>query len=459
MAKHQILIVEDDDIQRRQLGRALGGPDYAVYSACSGEDALKLLATQEFDLVISDLKMPGISGLELIERIKSAFPHTSLLLITAHATVNSAIEAMKIGAEDYMTKPFGGEELNLVVERILEKRDLLAENILLREQLASQFSFGNIISKNHKMQKIFSTITSVAPTDSTVLIEGETGAGKELIARAIHFNSPRRKKQFMTVDCGALPDTLLESELFGHEKGAFTGASTRRIGKLQYSDKSTLFMDEVANMSPAMQMKLLRALEEKRFQRLGSNKSIETDIRLIAATNVDLEKPVSAGKFREDLYYRLKVIPLKIPPLRERPEDIPLLARHFFEMHRDRLERELIGITHGAIKNLMRYDWPGNVRELKNVIERAVITASGDHIEEAAIKDMTGVGDHPRPQSQSLIDMPLADKLERVEKQYLTELLRRYGGKTELAAEKAGQSLRTLQRRLKNLEIRPQDFK
>jgi len=417
------------------------------------------LAVQKFDLVISDLKMPGISGLELIERIKSAFPHTSLLLITAHATVNSAIEAMKIGAEDYMTKPFGGEELNLVVERIFEKRDLLAENILLREQLESQFSFGNIISKNHKMQKIFSTIASVAPTDSTVLIEGETGAGKELIAKAIHFNSPRKKKQFVTVDCGALPDTLLESELFGHEKGSFTGASARRIGKLQYADKSTLFMDEVGNMSPAMQMKLLRALEEKHFQRLGSNKSIETDIRLIAATNVDLEKPVSEGKFRKDLYYRLKVIPLKIPPLRERPEDIPLLARHFFELHRDRLGRNLTGLTHGAIKNLMRHDWPGNVRELKNVIERAVITASGTHIDETAILEMTGGGVHTSSRSQSLIDMPLADKMQRVEKQYLTELLRRYNGKTELAAEKAEQSLRTLQRRLKNLGIRPQDFK
>ena len=315
MPKHEILIVEDDDIQRSQLARSLKRPEYSIATADSGEEALRVLASQKFDLVISDLKMPGISGLELIERIKNAFPHTSLLLITAHATVDSAIEAMKIGAEDFLTKPFGHDEINLLVDRIFEKRNLMAENILLREQLQSQFSFANIISKNHAMQKIFGAVNSVAPTDSTVLIQGETGTGKGLIAKAIHFHGTRKDKQFVTVDCGALPDTLLESELFGHEKGAFTGAASRRIGKLQYADNSTLFMDEVGNMSTAMQMKLLRALEEKRFQRVGSNESIEIDVRLIAATNVDLQALVRKGEFREDLYYRLNVIPLNIPPL------------------------------------------------------------------------------------------------------------------------------------------------
>jgi len=391
------------------LARALG--EHEISSAGSGEEALRLLASQRFDLVISDLKMPGISGLELIERIKSAFPHTSLLLITAHATVDSAIEAMKLGAEDYMTKPFGSEELNLVVKKIFEKRDLLAENILLREQIESQFSFENIISKNHQMQQVFSTVSSVAPTDSTVLIQGETGTGKELIAKAIHFNSPRKSKQFVAVDCGALPDTLLESELFGHEKGAFTGASTRRIGKLEYADGSTLLLDEVGNMSPAMQMKLLRVLEDRRFQRVGSNESITIDIRLIAATNIDLDKIVGEGKFRNDLYYRLKVIPLRIPPLRERMEDVPLLALHFLKIYRDRMKRDINEITHDAIKNLMKYDWPGNVRELENVIERAVATAGGNRIDEDAITEITeGDGEARHFGNQSLIDLPLAEK-------------------------------------------------
>ena len=459
MPKHEILIVEDDDIQRKQLARALKRPEYGILSAGSGEEALKLLAGRRFDLVISDLKMPGISGLELIERIKNASPHTSLLLITAHATVDSAIEAMKIGAEDYLRKPFGEDEVTLVVERILEKRDLLAENILLHEQIESQFSFSNIISKNHKMQKIFSTVASVAPTDSTVLIQGETGTGKELIAKAIHYNSPRKNKQFVAVDCGALTDSLLESELFGHEKGAFTSASSQRIGKLQYADGSTLFMDEVGNMSTAMQMKLLRALEEKRFQRVGSNESIETDIRLIASTNVDLHTLVRQGKFREDLYYRLNVIPLRIPPLRERSEDIPILAQHFLRIYRERIGRNVTGITHAAIKRLMKHNWPGNVRELENAIERAVAIVSGNLIDEDSLDDVLQTEDAAHLSERALIDAPLASRVEELEKRYFEELLRRYGGKTELAAEKSGQSLRTLQRKLKNYRIRPEDFR
>jgi DNA-binding NtrC family response regulator len=459
MPKHDILIVEDDDIQRSQLARSLKRPEYNITTVDSGEEALRILARQKFDLVISDLKMPGISGLELIERIKNASPHTSLLLITAHATIDSAIEAMKIGAEDFLTKPFGHDEINLIADRIFEKRNLMAENILLREQLESQFSFANIISKNHAMQKIFSAVSSVAPTDSTVLIQGETGTGKELIAKAIHFHSPRKEKQFVTVDCGSLPDTLLESELFGHEKGAFTGAAGRRIGKLEYADNSTLFMDEVGNMSTAMQMKLLRALEEKRFQRVGSNESIEINVRLIAATNVDLQELVRNGEFREDLYYRLNVIPLKIPPLRERTEDIPLLSQHFLKMYRERIGKDITDISHAAINLLMKHDWPGNVRELENVIERVVAMAGGSCIDRENLSDVLGSSASLRPAADSLIDLPLPDRLAELEKAYYFELLKRFDGRTDLAAEKAGQSLRTLQRKLKNLGIRPEDFK
>ncbi len=459
MIEQQILVVEDEDIQRRQLVRVLSGESRGITEARSGEEALKLLATQRFDLVISDLKMPGISGLELVKRIKNTFPHTSLLLITAHATVDSAIEAMKIGVEDYLAKPFGSEELRLVVDRIFEKRDLLAQNILLREQLESQFSFANIISKNHKMQKVFSTVVSIAPTDSTILIQGETGTGKELIARAVHFNSPRKDKRFVPVDCGALPDTLLEAELFGHEKGAFTSAISRRIGKLEYANGGTLFLDEVGNMSSAMQVKILRALEEKRFHRIGSNEPISVDIRLIAATNVDLLTLVRSGKFRDDLYYRLKVIPLDIPPLRERLEDVPLLARHFLKVYRDRMGRNVSEITHTAIKKLMKHSWPGNVRELENVIERAVATAAGNSIDEIALPDFGEIGGHELSKDQSLIDMPLAQRTAELEKKYLVELLDRFGGNTQFVAEKSGLGLRTLQRKLRGFGIRPEDFK
>lgn len=460
MHKQRILIVEDEDIQRKQLARALAGPDRVIAEARSGEEALKSLAGERFDLVISDIRMPGISGLELVRRIKSAYPHTSLLLITAHGTVDSAIEAMKIGVEDYLTKPFGSDELEIIIERIFEKRELLAENIQLREQLESQFGFENIISKNHKMQKIFRTIGSVAPTDSTVVIQGETGTGKELIAKAIHFNSHRKDKGFVAVDCGALPDTLLDSELFGHEKGAFTSATARRIGKLEYAHRGTLFLDEVSNMSAATQMKVLRALEERQLQRLGSNEPIKVDIRLIAATNTDLRTLVREGKFREDLYYRLSVIPLNIPPLRERLEDIPLLARYFLKMYGERMGRSVDEITHDAVKKLMKYDWPGNVRELENVIERAVATASGNCIDENDLPEPgEAAGSETASESHSLIDVPLQDRTAALEKTYLTELLGRYGGKTDLAAEKAGLTLRTLQRKLKNYGIKPESFK
>jgi DNA-binding NtrC family response regulator len=459
MHKHEILIVEDEDIQRRQLARALQGPDHEIIEAGSGEEALKLLSGRRFDLVISDLRMPGISGLDLIQRIKATSPHTSLLLITAHASVDSAIEAMRLGAEDYLMKPFGTEELAIIVEKIFEKRELLAENILLREQLESQFSFANIISKNHQMQRIFTTIVSVAPTDSTILIQGETGTGKELLAKAIHFNSPRKDKQFVAVDCGSLPDTLLETELFGHEKGAFTSATGRRIGKLQYADGGTLFLDEVGNMSAAMQVKLLRALEEKHFQRVGSNESIRVDIRLIAATNTDLHTLVRDGSFRQDLFYRLNVIPLNIPPLRDRLEDVPLLAQYFLKVYRDRMNRKVDEISHSAIKRMMQHIWPGNVRELENVIERAVATVSGNRIDAGDLPDFGEDAVAGKPAGKFLTATPLADRLAEVERAYLTEILQSCAGKTDIAAQKAGLGLRTLQRRLKILGINPEDFR
>lgn len=459
MGTHEILIVEDEEIQRKQLVRALERKDRNIQAVSSGEEALRLLANARFDLVISDLKMPGISGLELVRRIKGASPHTSLLLITAHGTVDSAIEAMKIGVEDYLTKPFGSDELNIVIEKIFEKRGLLAEYSLLREQLESQFSFDNIISKNHKMQRIFRTIASVASTDSTILVQGETGTGKELIAKAIHYNSFRKDKRFVAVDCGALPDTLLDTELFGHEKGAFTGATGRRIGKLEYADGGTLFLDEVGNMSTATQMKMLRALEEKQFQRVGGNDTIRADIRLIGATNFDLKTLVDQKKFRDDLYYRLSVIPLHVPPLRERPEDIPLLARHFLKIYRDKMDRNVSEITHAAIKKLMTYDWPGNVRELENVIERTVATISGNCIDETDLPDLGHPNAGGTPALADLTDAPLADKVSQIEKEYIAQLLGRFGGNTDLVAQKADIGLRTLQRKMKNYGLRSEDFK
>jgi two-component system response regulator HydG len=460
MIKQQILVVEDDDIQRTQLVRAIRRGQRDIIEARSGEEALKLLENQRFDLVLSDLRMPGISGLDLVKRIKHAWPHTSLLVITGHGTVDSAIAAMKIGVEDYLTKPFGSEELNIIIEKIFEKRDLLAENILLREQIESQFSFANIISKNHKMQKIFKTVASIAPTDSTVLIHGETGTGKELIAKAIHFHSMRRDKRFVAVDCGALPDNLLETELFGHEKGAFTSATSRRIGKLEYADGGTLLLDEIGNMSQVTQMKVLRALEERQFQRVGSNEPIKVDIRLIVATNADLRALVRDGRFREDLYYRLSVIPLHLPPLRERLEDIPMLARHFLKIHGNRSGRNINEITHDAIKKLMTYNWPGNVRQLENVVERAVATANSNCIDAGDMPDIAEVTNEIQQSgAQSLIDAPLSHRIADLEKTYLTDLLKRYAGKTEIATDKAGLSLRTLQRKLQIYGIKPEQFK
>jgi DNA-binding NtrC family response regulator len=460
MTKQYILVVEDDDIQRRQLVRALNCPEYEIIDAGSGETALKILAGQQFDLVISDLRMPGISGIELTERIKGAFPQTSVLLITAHASVDSAVEAMKIGAEDYLKKPFGNDELDIVVKKIFEKRELLAENVLLREQIESQFSFERIISKNHQMRKIFKVISSVAVTNSTILIQGETGTGKELIAQAIHHNSPRKTKQFVAVNCGAVPDTLLEAELFGHEKGAFTGAVVRRIGKFEYADGGTLFLDEIGNMSSAMQVKLLRALEEKRFQRLGSNAPIEADIRLIAATNVNLQALVESGEFRNDLFYRINVIPIHIPPLRDRIEDIPLLANHFLKVYADRLGRETRGLSPGATRKLMKHHWPGNVRELENVIERTVATTTEERIKEGDLPpDFAHSAHTGHIDPASFIDTPLTERVAEVERDYLTALLRRFRGKTALAAEKAGLSLRTLQRKMKDHGISSDNFR
>ncbi|RJP24880.1 MAG: sigma-54-dependent Fis family transcriptional regulator, partial [Candidatus Abyssobacteria bacterium SURF_5] len=459
MNRQQILIVEDEDIQRAQLARALLKERRDVVEARSGEEALKLLERQQFDLVISDLKMPGMSGLDLVKQIKEAHEYTSILVITGHGTVDSAIAAMKLGVEDYLTKPFGSEELNIIIDKIFEKRDLLAENILLRKQIESQFSFANIISKNHKMQRIFKTVASIAPTDSTVLIQGETGTGKELIAKAIHFHSLRKDRRFVAVDCGALPDNLLETELFGHEKGAFTSATARRIGKLEYADGGTILLDEIGNMSQVTQMKVLRALEEKQFQRVGSNEPIKVDIRLIAATNADLQSLVREGKFREDLYYRLSVIPLQLPPLRERLEDIPLLVRHFLKVHGNRSARNVNEISHDAIKKLMKYNWPGNVRQLENVIERAVATVAGNCIDASDLPDVGEVGNKIYSTSQSLTDEPLSERISDMEKKYLTELLKRYSGKTDIATERAGLSLRTLQRKLRNYGIRSDEFK
>jgi DNA-binding NtrC family response regulator len=459
MIRQQILIVEDEDIQRTQLRRALLKEQRNLAEARSGEEALEMLENQVFDLVISDLRMPGISGLDLVKKINELYPHTSLLVITGHASVDSAIAAMKLGVEDYVIKPFGSEELNLILDRIFEKRELLAENVLLRAELESQYSFANIISKNHKMRKIFNTIASIAPTDSTVLIHGETGTGKELIAKAIHFHSLRKDKRFVAVDCGALPDNLLETELFGHEKGAFTSATARRIGKLEYADGGTLLLDEIGNMSQATQMKVLRAFEEKQFQRVGSNDPIKVDIRLIAATNADLQALVRENKFREDLYYRLSVIPLRLPPLRERTEDIPLLARHFLKTHGNRTGRNVNEMTHDAIKKLMMYNWPGNVRQLENVIERAVATVAGNCIDAGDLPDVTEITNDVQTSNRSLIDVSLSDRICQVEKEYLTELLKRFGGKTDLATEKAGLSLRTLQRKLKTYGIRSDEYR
>jgi DNA-binding NtrC family response regulator len=380
--KARILVVDDEAPMRESLKDWLMEEGYEVGLANSGQEAIAMAQKKSWDVILLDLKMPGMDGIETLQHLKGKEVNTEaeILMMTAYATVDTAVQAMKEGAFDYLVKPFSPDEIELQIKKIVTHRELVLENILLRQKLEERSEYDEIVGKSDAMQKIYDLISQVAPTDSTVLITGESGTGKELIAQAIHGNSQRCYMPFVAVSCGALPDSLLESELFGYEKGAFTGADYTKKGRFELADKGTLFLDEIGDISLKTQVDLLRVLQQKEFRRLGGQEEIKVDVRVLAATNQDLKKAISENRFREDLFYRLNVISIHVPPLRERKEDVPLLAKAFIHRYCLELNKEPVQITSPAMQLLMDYDWPGNVRELENVIERALVIGRGQEI-------------------------------------------------------------------------------
>lgn len=377
-----LILAVDDEADMLETYRSILSKRYNLLTASSGSEALKILKDRTVPLALLDMKMPKMSGLEVLKWIKENETDTDVIVITASRDVSTAVEAMKLGALDYLIKPFDVKELLINIEKALEKRALVKENLYLKETLKETFVYCELIGQTPVMKKLFETIERVAPTDSTVLIYGESGAGKELVARALHTKSKRAHKPFVTVNCAAIPENLLESELFGHERGSFTGALERRLGKFELADGGTLFLDEIGCMSAAMQAKLLRVLEDRIIERLGGEKGIPVDVRIISATNIDFKKEIEAGKFRHDLYYRLNVLPINLPPLRERKEDIPLFVQYFLDKFNKELNKKVKGFSSGTMQAMMNYDWPGNVRELQNLIERLVVLAEGEIINE-----------------------------------------------------------------------------
>src|SRR3954471_8580606 len=378
--KH-LLLVEDEAPLREAIAEQLGDRGYRVEQAGSGEAAIAKLADFAFDIIITDLRLPGLDGSAVVEAAVERYPHIVAIVVTGYGTVKDAVEAIKRGAWDFVSKPFQIDELLHALDAALEQRRLKSENAYLRAQLEERYRFEGIIGKSRPMKLLFQLLETVAPTNSTVLVTGETGTGKEVIARAIHHNSPRRPQRFVALNCSAIPETLLEAELFGHVRGAFTGAVGNRQGRLEQAHKGTLFLDEVGTMSVALQVKLLRVLQEREFERVGESHTTKVDVRVIAATNSDLARMVADGHFREDLYYRLNVIPVQLPPLRERKEDIPLLVQHFLDKYSaeapPREGAPPITVSQDAMRRLMSYPWPGNVRQLENAVERAIAISAG----------------------------------------------------------------------------------
>ncbi len=406
MGNQSILIVDDEAQNREYLCEILSEEGYSVATAANGNDAVARLSQDYFHIVLTDLQMPGLDGLGVIRHMVDNKLNTIGILYTGYGSVKTAVDAMKLGAFDYITKPFKADEIKVVVKRALEHLALQEENVFLKQQLKAKYKFDNIVGTSDKMQKIFSLIDKVSSTDSTVLILGESGTGKELVARALHFNSARAANPFVPVNCGAIPEELLESELFGHEKGAFTGAFRTRIGRFELANSGSIFLDEISEMSPNLQVKLLRVIQEREFERVGGVKSIRADVRIIAATNRDLEEEVNAGRFREDLYYRLNVIPIHIPPLRERSDDIPLLVKHFLEKYGDGKCQKKAEFSKRALSALMRYRWPGNVRELENLVERMVVLCDAPLIEAEDLPEKILSAAPASAVTRHLIDLP-----------------------------------------------------
>jgi two-component system response regulator PilR (NtrC family) len=443
--KTRLLIVDDEESILEFLSLLFEAEGMEVETARSVTDAQTTLAERSFDLVLCDILMPDGNGLELLKEIKAAAPNTAVIMMTAYSSTKTAIEAMKLGAYDYIAKPFNNEEMKVLAQKALERVELADENLYLRRELAQKYTFNNIIGKSPRMQAIFSLVEKVARTTSTVLIHGESGTGKELIARAIHFASPRAARRFLSINCGALPENLLESELFGHERGAFTGAVREKKGLFQEADRGTLFLDEIGEMMPSMQVKLLRALQQRVVRKVGGNQEESVDVRIITATNQDLESRIGSGDFREDLYYRINVIPIHLPPLRQRREDIPLLVDFFLQKYCHQMDLEPRQITAEAMKVLESYDWPGNVRELENLVERAIALSAGETL---TTRDLPVHLMSSRRSLPDAIELPaegldLEGYLEQIRAHMMAQALDRTEGIQTQAAELLGMSFRS----------------
>ncbi len=449
----KILIVDDEASQREVLSGYLKKKKYTVQQSSSAEDAVAVLRSQHFDLVLSDYKMSGRTGFDLLQDIKRIDPETVVVLMTAFGTIEGAVDAMRAGTYDYLSKPIELDEIDLLIRRIQERSQLIAENKNLREQLTEKLSFTEIISQSAPMQEVLSTASRVAHTKAPVLIRGESGTGKELIARAIHFNSPRSSKPFIAVNCAALNDNLLESELFGHEKGAFTGAEKQRRGRFELADGGTIFLDEIGDISPATQVRLLRVLQEQQFERVGGSETIAVDVRVVAATNKDLESAIASGKFRDDLYYRLNVVTVEIPPLRNRRDDITLLLEHFLLRFAKEHKRKKLSFSKEAWEFLVRYDYPGNVRELENIVQRSVIFSRGEQITSTDIPLVVrgSVNEAPAQRNNT---RSFDEQVEQLEKDLIFEALRIYGNNQSKAADQLKLSERNLRYRLKKWGVK-----
>ncbi len=449
-----ILIVDDEKNYLVVLEALLGPEGYEILTATNARDAVRLIRESDLDLVITDMKMPGTTGMDLLEASKKIKPDLPVIMMTAYGTIEMAVEAMKKKASDYITKPFQNEELKLTVMKALENYRLIKENKRLSQALSDRYRYGNIIGKSKPMQQIYDLISKVAQSKASVLITGPSGTGKELIAKAIHYNSPRRDRPFISVNCGALTETLLESELFGHEKGAFTGAVNMKKGRFELADEGTLFLDEVGDMPPPLQVKLLRVLQEMEFERVGGTKTIKVDVRVLSASNRNIKEDVAEGNFREDLFYRLNVINIEVPSLRERTEDIRLLVNHFIEKYREDEGKERIELSPEAWKILYSYSWPGNVRELENIIERAVVLTADALI---------GPEDLPAELSQREeevdverfipLDAPLQNTLERIEEKLIRRALEQCDNVQSHAAEMLGITKSLIQHKMKKYNI------
>jgi len=450
-------LVEDDASVRSALGHFLGRLGYDVVEATTGPDAIEFLSEGHYDIVVTDLKLPGRDGMEILRAVQPRAPQTLGILVTGYGTIQNAIQAMRLGVFEYLLKPVNFEELQLVLERARELQRLHMENRQYRQEIQRRFAPQNLIGHSDSMRRILDLIEKVADSDSTVLIFGETGTGKELVARAIHYRSNRMDKPLVPINCAAIPGDLLESELFGYEKGAFTGAHKTKAGRFELADGGTLFLDEIGEMSPQLQVKLLRVLQERSFERLGAVKSIQVDVRIVAATNRDLEASIREGKFREDLYYRLSVIPIHIPPLRDRREDIPVLIEHFLENFNKQKKKEVEGITPRAMEALVQYSWPGNVRELENLVERLVVIKRAGTIDLDDLPEKIRGADFednlPRiflPEDGIQLDAAV----HRLEKELIIQALKRTNGVKKEAARLLGMKRTTLIQKMRRGNIK-----